>query len=404
MEKILECMQGRWCPMRKVCVFIGSRANYSSLKTVMSAIKKHNDLELQIVLGASAVLDRFGNIESLVTDDGFTIDARLHMIVEGETPTTMAKSTGLGIIDFASIFSNLKPDLVLVVGDRFDVLAPVITASYMNIPIAHTMGGEVSGTIDESIRHAITKMAHIHFPANDNAYERIIRMGELPESVFNVGCPRIDLVREYIDQQRNGGGINQDDFFTKYKGVGKPFNIVDQKFLVVSQHPVTTEFGNNRAHIEETIKALERIAMPTIMIWPNVDAGSDEISKGIRTFRERVHPEWLYLYINLPTDIYIKLLDMCACLIGNSSSAIREGAYIGVPAVNIGTRQLGRMVGDNVMHADYNQEDIYQKIMAQISHGKYESSTIYGDGAAGEKIANILGEFKTIAVQKRIGY
>ncbi|RLB80749.1 MAG: UDP-N-acetylglucosamine 2-epimerase (hydrolyzing) [Deltaproteobacteria bacterium] len=390
--------------MRKVCVFIGSRANYSSAKSILRAIQNHKDLELLLVIGAAAILDRYGNIENMILADGFQIDAKMHMIVEGENPTTMAKSTGIGIIDFAMIFSNLKPDIVLVIGDRFEIMAPVIVASYMNIPIAHTMGGEVSGTIDESIRHAITKMSHIHFPANEDARKRIIRLGEDPEMVFNVGCSRIDLVKEYLEANRNGDRINQEEFFSKYKGVGGYFDIEKEKFLLISQHPVTTEYGHNRRYIEETLYALNELKMPCIMIWPNADAGSDEVSKGIRTFRERYRPDWLHLFINLPIDIYVKLMDICACMVGNSSSAIREGSFIGVPAVNIGTRQNGRMMGRNVVHADYDRNDIKEKIVSLLNGGRFEPSTIYGEGNSGEKIANILAELSEIPVQKKIMY
>ena len=178
--------------MRKICVFIGSRANYSSIKSVMQAVRDHPQLELQVVAGASALLEQFGKVVDLISSDGFKPDFTFHNIVEGENPTTMAKSTGLGIIEMAMVLDNLEPDFVVIVGDRFEMMAIAIAAAYMNIRIAHTMGGEVTGTIDESIRHAITKFAHIHFPANEDARLRIIKMGEDENYAFNVGCPRID--------------------------------------------------------------------------------------------------------------------------------------------------------------------------------------------------------------------
>ena len=389
--------------MKKICVFIGSRANYSSCKSIMRSIQNHSALQLQTVLGGSSVLERYGNIESLVINDGFNIDAKFYMIIEGEKPITMAKSTGLGIIELSMIFNNLQPDIVVVVGDRFDVMAPVIAASYMNIPIAHTMGGEVSGTIDESIRHAITKMAHLHFPANEDAFQRIIKMGEKPDMVFNVGCPRIDLIREILEEHRKGEWVGQ-DFFSKYKGVGEKFNIKSEKFLLVSQHPVTTEYGKNRKHIEQTLHALNEIKMPTIMIWPNADAGTDEVSKGIRTFREQYKPDWLHLFINLPIDVYVKIMDMCACMAGNSSSAIREGSYIGVPVVNIGSRQKGRIRGENVIDVWYSSQEICEAILAQIKFKKYKSDPLYGNGTAGHLIADTLAEIGDINVQKRITF
>jgi UDP-hydrolysing UDP-N-acetyl-D-glucosamine 2-epimerase len=385
--------------MRKICVFIGSRANYSSIKSVMRAVKDHKNLALQLVVGASALLERYGRVEDLIRKDGFTPDYTFHNIVEGENPTTMAKSTGLGMIEMAMVLDNLKPDFVIVVGDRFEMMSITIAAAYMNIRVVHTMGGEVTGTIDESIRHAITKFAHIHFPANEDSRERIIRMGELPEFTFNVGCPRIDLVAEELE----GNSYDKlKNLFSDNKGVGSPLDL-SRPFLLVSQHPVTTEFGNGRWQIEQTLHALERIKMPTMLLWPNVDAGSDDISKGIRTFRELHKPEWLYLIKNLPTDIYIHLMNSTACLVGNSSSGIREGAFIGTPVVNIGTRQTARMRSQNVVDVGYLSDEIHEGILKQLRHGKYSRDLMYGNGTAGKKIADIL-ETVTPPVQKTITY
>lgn len=393
---------------KKIGVVIGSRANYASIKSVMREILKYPDtLELMIFVGASALLDTYGRVVDLVEADGFEIREKFYILVEGENPQTMAMSAGLGTIELAGIFMNHKPDIVITVGDRFETISTAIAASYMNIHIAHTMGGEVSGTIDESIRHAVTKFSHIHFPANKDAARRIIKMGEEEKNVFITGCPRIDLVKQLIEENRNGNGIGEERFWEKYKGVGGRFDLKNEKFLLVSQHPVTTEYGKNREHVRETLKALLKLKLPTIMLWPNADAGSDEVSKEIRIFRERHQPDnWLHLFKNLPTDIYIKLMDMCACVVGNSSSAIREGAIIGVPAVNIGTRQQGRLKGKNVIDAGYDAIEIYGGIEKHLSNGKYKADYIYGDGAAGEKIAKVLSKIDLlqIPIQKRMTY
>ena len=201
--------------MRRVCVVVGSRANYSSIKAGMRAIRSHPDLELQLIVGASAVLDRYGSVVDVIERDGFVPDARINIIVEGETPATMAKSTGLGLLEIPTLFELFKPEVVVSVGDRFETMAPVVAAAYMNIPVAHTMGGEVSGTIDESIRHAVTKLAHLHFPANQAAADRIVRMGEDPDTVHVVGCPRIDLVDEVVSAENF-----VDDGWLKREGVG----------------------------------------------------------------------------------------------------------------------------------------------------------------------------------------
>ncbi|NQU32075.1 MAG: UDP-N-acetylglucosamine 2-epimerase (hydrolyzing) [Bacteroidetes bacterium] len=388
--------------MRKICVFIGSRANYSSIKSVMKAVQDHPKLKLQVVAGASALLERFGKIENLIVKDGFTIDYKFYNIVEGENPTTMAKSTGLGIIEMAMVLDNLKPYFVVVVGDRFEMMAVTIAAAYMNIRVVHTMGGEVTGTIDESIRHAISKFAHVHFPANDDARQRIIRLGEDEKYVFNVGCPRIDLVAEELQKDSYDFLFNGSDIFKTYKGVGKYFDL-RKPFLLVSQHPVTTEFGNSRLQIEQTLSALNELKMPTIILWPNVDAGSDEVSKGIRTFREKNDATWIHAFINLPTRVYIHLMNVTSCLIGNSSSGIREGAFIGTPVVNIGTRQSRRMQADNVLNVGNESQEIISVIKKQLEKGKYPQSLIYGNGTAGEKIVEILTDVNP-PLQKHIAY
>jgi len=392
---------------RKIAVVIGSRANYASIKSVMRELQKKENVELQIYAGASTLLDKFGKAVNLIESEGFEITAKFFMLVEGETPETMAMSTGLGITKITDILMNNRPDMVITVGDRFETMSTTIAAAYLNIHLVHTMGGEVSGTIDESIRHAVTKFAHIHFPANEGARERIIKLGERPEHVFNVGCPRIDEVKNIIDSNRAGNRINEAEFWTKYKGVQANFSILKDKFLLVMQHPVTTEFAESRVNMREILSALNELKMPTILLWPNSDAGSDEISKEIRTFREKNHPdEWLQIFKNLPMDIFIKLMDDCACMIGNSSSQLREGAIVGVPAVNVGSRQQAREHGKNIIDVPTNHKAIVEAIKKQLAHGKYEANPLYGDGSAGKKIAAILSEIDltTVPIQKQICY
>jgi UDP-hydrolysing UDP-N-acetyl-D-glucosamine 2-epimerase len=384
--------------VRKVCVVIGSRANYGSIKSVMSAIRAHPELTLQIVVGASALLDRFGSVVDVIERDGFVPDARVNMIVEGETPVTMAKSTGLGLLELPTLFELLKPDVVITVGDRFETMATAVAGAYMNIPLAHTMGGEVTGTIDESIRHAITKLAHVHFPANKQAAERILRLGEDPAAVHVVGCPRMDLVAEVTAN----GSVEIDAGWLEREGVGGHLHI-DQKYLLVSQHPVTTEYGRAEEQITETLLALKDLAMPTIMLWPNVDAGSEDIARGMRKFREHHQLDFIRFYKNFPVETYLRLMQGAACLVGNSSSSIREGAFLGTPAVNIGTRQDGRERGPNVIDAPHDRQVIAEAVRRQVEHGPYPSAHIYGDGKAGARIAEVLAR-TPLHVQKRIQY
>lgn len=384
--------------MRKVCVVIGSRANYGSIKSVMRAVQAHPDLQLQIIVGASALLDRFGSVVEVIERDGYTPDARVNMIVEGETPVTMAKSTGLGLLELPTLFELLKPDIVVTVGDRFETMATAVASAYMNIPLAHTMGGEVTGTIDESIRHAITKLAHVHFPANEDAAERIIRLGEDPDAVHVVGCPRIDLVAEVV----SNGGVDLDAEWLDREGVGGHIS-TDKPFLLVSQHPVTTEYGQAERQITETLMALHDLQMPAVMLWPNVDAGSEDISRGMRKFREHYKPEYIRFYKNFPVETYLRLMRSAACLVGNSSASIREGAFMGIPAVNIGSRQDGRERGPNVVDVGHDRAAIVDAVRRQLKHGPYTPAYLYGDGRAGERIADVLSR-TPLHVQKRIQY
>lgn len=363
----------------------------------MSAIKAHSALRLQLVVGASAILDRYGAVVELMRRDGFEPDAEIHMLVEGETPTTMAKSTGLGLIELSTIFARLAPDFVLTVGDRFETMATTLAAAYMNIPIAHTMGGEVSGTIDESIRHAVTKFAHVHFPASRDAAERIIKLGEKPEDVHLVGCPRIDLVAEIL---REKGALNAPRLFND--GVGVSLDL-SQSFILLSQHPVTTEFGEGERQITATLEAVAKTGMPAIVLWPNADAGSDDISRGMRKWREQGRATDMHFFKNLPIDVYVRLMKQTACLVGNSSSGIREGAFIGTPCVNIGSRQTMRERSNNVIEVETSLDAIEAAIRQQIAHGPYNMAPIYGDGTAGRQIAEVLST-KMVQVQKRITY
>jgi len=295
------------------------------------------------------------------------------------------------------VFDRLRPDVVITVGDRFETMATTLAAAYMNIPVAHTMGGEVSGTIDESIRHAVTKFAHIHFPASEGARQRIIRLGEPPDTVHRVGCPRIDLVAEIVDGEANGLGP---DIFLD--GVGDKLDL-SRPFLLVSQHPVTTEYGAGERQVAATLDAVREVGLPAIVLWPNADAGSEDIARGIRKLREHGRAERMHFFKNLPAEIYVRLMARTACLIGNSSSGVREGAYIGTPVVNIGTRQTGRERGPNLIDVPHEQGAIVAAIRQQLERGRYAMDPLYGDGRAGPRIAEILATC-TPQVQKRITY
>jgi GDP/UDP-N,N'-diacetylbacillosamine 2-epimerase (hydrolysing) len=378
---------------RRICVVVASRANYARIKTALETIRDHPDLELQIVAGASLVLERFGNAVDVMSADGFVPDATIRFIIEGETPTTMAKSTGLGLLELPTVFELLQPDIVVTVADRFETISTAIAAAYMNIPVAHTQGGELSGSIDESVRHAVTKLSHLHFPATEMAARRVIAMGEDPATVFCVGCPSIDLVA------RTDLGLRS-DVLARFGGAGAPID-PEKPFVLMIQHPVTTEYGHGIDQINQTLEAVASVGMQALVFWPNVDAGSEHVAKGIRLFREVGRDRGFHFFRNLPPEVFVKLMAHCSCMVGNSSAAIREGSFLGTPAVNVGTRQQHRERGKNMVEVLHDREEIADAIRDQVEHGPYPTSQLFGDGMAGRRIADVLATVQPL-VQKSL--
>jgi len=369
---------------RKICVVITARPSYSRVKTALQAINSHPELELQLVVAASALLERYGSAVNYILQDGFDITSKVFNILEGENLTAAAKTTGLGILELSTVFDNIKPDIVVTIADRFETMATAIAASYMNIPLAHIQGGEVTGNIDEKVRHAITKLADYHFVASENAKERVLKLGENENVVFNTGCPSIDIAADVLRDP-------QFDFdpFEKYGGVGAKINWLDE-YIVVMQHPVTSEYGQSKSHIEQTLAAINEVNIPTFWFWPNVDAGSDGTSKGIRSFRENNDLSHIHFFKNMESQDFLRLLINSSCLIGNSSVGIRECAYLGVPVVNIGSRQNGRDRGNNIIDVGYDSTSIKEGINQWLSSDAPQKSSVYGGGEAGTQIAEIL--------------
>ncbi|MGE0887138.1 MAG: UDP-N-acetylglucosamine 2-epimerase [Blastocatellales bacterium] len=379
---------------RKVCVVLVDRANYGRIKPVMQAIANRPELELQIIAAGTMVLERFDQPVNVVRRDGFKVDGEVYLELEGSTPATMAKSVGFGVVEFASEFQRLKPDVVLLIGDRYEMLAAAIAAAYMNICIAHIQGGEVSGSIDESARHAISKFAHFHFPSTKRSAEYLTRMGERPDTILSIGCPSSDIARKF-DRSLSGEIVNTG-------GGGVPIDVTRQ-FLLVLFHPTTTEFGGERAQMEAVLEALRRLAMQTILLWPNIDAGSDHISKAIRSFRVNHQPEWLRNLTNLSPENYLKVLANAACAIGNSSSFVRDAGYFGTPIVLVGNRQDGRETDVHVTRVAPEADLIHAVTKKQLETGRYSPSTLYGDGYVSERIAQGLVELRPY-IQKRLNY
>jgi len=379
---------------RTVCVILVDRANYGRLKPVMKAIQRRPKLQLQVVAAGTMVLERFDQPVRVVRADGFDIDGEIYVELEGSTPATMAKSVGFGMMEFASEFHRLKPDLVLVIGDRYEALAATVAAAYMNIPIVHVQGGEVSGSIDESARHAITKFSQFHVPSTKRSAEYLVRMGERPETIITIGCPSSDIARE-LDLTLDSNVVNS-------RGAGIEIDL-NQPYFLVLFHPTTTEFGVEGEQMNGLLAVLDKVRVQTILLWPNIDAGSDHISKMIRVYRSQHDLPWMRTVTNLTPEEYLRVLGNAECAIGNSSSFVRDASYFGTPVVLVGRRQQGRETDKHVMRVPTDEKHIHEAILKQLKHGRYPPSTLYGDGHVSERVAEAL-ETLTPYIQKRLAF
>ena len=381
--------------MRRVCVVITARPSYSRIRSALEALKARDDIELQVVAAASALLDRYGSVVDEIERDGFEIASKVYMVLEGEQLSSMAKTTGIGLIELATALDNLRPDFVVTIADRHETLATAVAAAYMNMPLVHVQGGEITGSIDEKVRHAITKLADYHLVATQQAGQRVIRMGEDPETVIVTGCPSIDIAAGVLARP-----ALDFDPMQKYGGVGAPLDL-SNGYLMVLQHPVTTEHELARGHVEETLHAVADSGIPTLWFWPNPDAGSDGTSRGIRAFREANDPPNVHFFKNMAPMDFLRAVYQSRCLVGNSSAGIRECSFLGVPVVNIGSRQAGRDRGANVLDVDYDRAAILDAIAKQSAHGRYASDPLYGDGDAGPRIAAALARIEP-RIHKRL--
>ncbi len=382
--------------LRKILFVINNRANYARIKSVLIECNKIKNIKVEIVAASSAVLNKYGDLPQIIKKDGLKINYKVYSAVEGENLTSMAKSTSLLMSELSTIFENSRPDIVFTIADRYETVAAALAASYMNIFVAHSQGGEVTGSIDENVRHCVSKLSHLHFPSTKKSFENLIKLGEEKKRVFMTGCPSIDLIK------KKNLNLNK-NFFKSNKGLGDNINH-KEKYIVVLQHPNTLEYGQGIYQINQTIDAVKKLKTQIVWLWPNNDAGSNYMTKALRIFREKNKNKNKFCFFkNFVPEDYLKLISNSSCLVGNSSSFLREGSFLGVPSVCIGTRQAGREHGDNVVFANYNSKDIYSKIIFQISKKKFKTRKIFGDGKAGKKIANILSKFK-LDLNKKLNY
>ncbi len=378
---------------RRVAIALTTRGNYAKMKSTMRAIEARSDLELALVVGGGILQSRFGDFRPAIEADGFRIAAEIDFLVDGgETLASMTASAAAATRTFGQALGYLRADVALIIADRYEALSLAFAATCMNVPIAHLEGGEVSGSIDERLRHAITKLAHVHFPATPGAADILRRMGEADERIFVVGTPSLDIIADLDYASVPELGVSD----------GRPLPDLDRDFIVVSQHPVVTEYADARTQIRETADALATIGLPAIWIRPNMDAGGDGVRRALDDVAERADMS-VWFYSSLQIESYARLLRRTRCLVGNSSSGLREAEFLGVPVVNIGTRQEGRERGANVIDVPPASGAISAAIRRQLAHGPYRTAHIYGNGRAGQKIAEVLAQVP-LELNKRLAY
>lgn len=375
--------------MKKVVFVLTSRGNYAKLKNLILLFISSKKFKVHIVIGGALVLDKYAKRIQKDLVKNFSFDEVVYFQVEGENNLTMAKSCSIAVNEFSIIFNKLKPYYVFVLADRFETIAIAIAASFLNIKLIHLEGGENSGSIDDKIRHAVSQFSDYHFPCTKQSQKKLIELGIPKERALISGSTSFDELLK-LD-------LTDLSFFDELKikeGVGTSIVLKKKEYVIVVQHPVTSEYQKNLYNINETIKAISKVKVPILWIWPNMDAGSDGTSKGIRTYRETVKPDNIFFAKSFSIEYFGPLLENCSCIIGNSSTGIREASFLGVPSVNIGSRQKNREQADNVINTNYNHIDILEAINIQIKKKKVKKSFLYGDGKASNRIFNFIEKLK----------
>jgi len=368
--------------MRKACVISGSRAEYGLLKKLMDLLNQSDEFELQIIAAAMHLSPDYGETYKEIEKDGFQITHKAEMLLASDTETSTLKAMALGIIEFSSALERLKPDFLIILGDRFEVLAAAQTAMILKIPVVHIHGGEsTQGAIDEAIRHSITKMSQIHFTACESYRRRVIQLGENPNRVFNTGAPGIDNIFQLNLMGRDA--------------LSKSLKMdLSSPFLLVTYHPVTLQAHGPQQALQGLFKALDQFkAHSVIFTMPNCDPSGREITKAIEDF-VRLNSSRMRLFSSLGQLRYLSALKEAAAVVGNSSSGIIEAPALKTPTVNIGTRQLGRICDKSVVNSSDNSENIALSLTSVLSQD-FQSNTkasgsLFGNGKASEKMFEIL--------------
>jgi UDP-hydrolysing UDP-N-acetyl-D-glucosamine 2-epimerase len=369
---------------RRICFVITNFIHYSRNLLVLRELRARPDVSLTVLVGGAALLTKytssFGSALDLLEREGFeTYPA--HFSLEGDHLAAKTKTAGLGVIECANVFAKVRPDLVIVRGDRFEVLSAAIAAAYMNIPVAHIEGGDVSGTIDESVRHAITKLSHLHFATHDDAARRLRSMGENPKYVYTVGSPDVEIAEALakkpvrLDINATGSGASLD---------------LAEPYLMVRFHPVWSESREETVGATKALlEAVGESGLQALWFWPNDDTGAESVSHTLRAFNDQVAGHRIRFMRDLPPDMFMSLLAQAACLVGNSSAGIKECSVLGVPVVDIGSRQRSRKQANNVVSSPASKRMLAKAIAKQVGAKRYPKSLIYRKSGTARTIAKV---------------
>jgi UDP-hydrolysing UDP-N-acetyl-D-glucosamine 2-epimerase len=378
---------------KKILIVTERRADYSKFRPILKEIKKSHNLKYFLIVTGSHLLKEHGSTIKEIKNDGFKITSIFPMYKKNKADTggEMVRAFGRAVINLSTIIEEIKPDVILSGFDIGANFAAAVIGAHMNIVVAHVEGGEVTGTIDESIRHAITKFAHIHFTSNYQATNRLSKMGEDLRYVFTVGNPSLDGIIEIKN-------IPKEKLEKKY---GLDFR---KPFVIVLQHTVTSEIDEITQHVMKTVEAIKELNIQALIIYGNADAGSKKISQVIKNSK-------IKQYLTIPYDEYVNLLKCASALVGNSSSGIIEAPFLHIPTINIGTRQQGRLRASSIIDVDYDKNQIKKAIKKTI-HDKIflnkvkKSKSLYGNGKASKKIVTVLEniDLKKIPIQKKMTY
>ena len=371
--------------MKKILVVTGTRAEYGLLYWTMREIQQDKDLQLQLIVTGSHLSEKYGYTVNQIRKDGFKVDEEIDMIIDSKKKSAIVKSMGLEMIQMAQAFDRLNPDILLILGDRYETFVAATCAMMMNIPIAHMNGGEsTEGLIDEQIRHAITKMAHIHFAGSEYYKEKIIKMGEEPWRVYNVGQAGIENINRLKLLEK---GELEFELGIKF----------DEKIFLITYHPVTLEDENIEEQVENLLRAISKFQARYIFTYPNADYGNKIIIDKINEFK-KTHKN-VYVFHSLGQVRYLSLLKYVDVMIGNSSSGIIESSPFKLPVVNIGDRQKGRLRNRNIIDVGYDEVEIVNGINMALYDNEFikglnNLENVYGDGITSKRIVDVLKKIK----------